>query len=138
MKTLWLIVMLSLLSIFCFAGIDEYYTFNSTTTTYSPIVGTQITAISGDDYLSEAISLDFSFPYGEAGYTQIKVSSNGWIGLGTAFEHSNLSNELTSTEYFPLLAPLWDDTSLSSGNAQYLLSGVSPNRVFTIQYQNML
>jgi hypothetical protein len=134
MKQLALIVILTLASIVCFASIDEYYSFNATTGTYSSITGTSIDSITDDDVISPAIPIGFSFPYGEASFTELKVSSNGWIGLGTTFSDSNLTNQLNSDFWRPIIAPLWDDTSLEGGTAEFLLSGTAPNRIFTIQY----
>ncbi|MBW6514598.1 MAG: carboxypeptidase regulatory-like domain-containing protein [Candidatus Syntrophosphaera sp.] len=132
-----LLIVLALLgATLAFAAIDEYYSFNATMGTYSPITGTNA-GISGDDMLSAAIPLGFSFPYGDATISQIKISSNGWIDLGGNQTSSNLSNQLASTTIRPVIAPLWDDTSLSSGDAQYLLSGTAPNRVFMVQYTNL-
>ena len=138
MKKLALFVLLAAISILCFAGIDEFYSFNATTGTYTAITGTEITDILGDDMLSAPLEIGFSFPYGEANFTQVKVSSNGWIGLGTSLTNSNLSNQLSSDSWFPVLAPLWDDTSLNGGSASYQVSGTAPNRVFTVQYSNLL
>jgi len=137
MKQLLLIFMMAAIATLAFAGIDEFYTFNATTGTYTAITGTAITSILGDDMLSELINIGFNFPYGEDNFTQVRVSSNGWVGLGTSLTHSNLTNQLSSLDWRPVLAPLWDDTSLSGGNCQYLLSGTAPNRIFTIQYSGL-
>jgi len=137
MKGFLLIFVSIAIATLCYAGIDDFYTFNATTGTYTPITGTQITDNLSDDALSAEIQIGFSFPYGESSYTGLKVSSNGWVGFGPNITHSNLSNELASTTWHPVLAPLWDDTSLNGGTCQYLLSGTAPNRVFTIQYDNL-
>ncbi len=136
MKRLFLVTALLIAACISFAAIDEYYTFNATTGTYAAISGTNA-GISSDDVLSAAIPLGFSFPYGEAEITQIKISSNGWIDLGGTQPNSYLGNDLASTTIRPVIAPLWDDTSLASGTAQYLLTGTAPNRVFTVQYANL-
>ncbi|MFO7660649.1 MAG: hypothetical protein R6V77_07030, partial [Candidatus Cloacimonadaceae bacterium] len=78
------------------AAIYEHYIFSGTTGTYTPITGTPITGILTDDALSDPIPIGFTFVYGMEVYTEVKVSSNGWIGLGTAAPHSNLSNELSA------------------------------------------
>ncbi len=137
MKQLGLFIVAAALAVACFAGIDEFYSFNATVGTYTPITGTSITSIQGDDMLSEAIDIGFNFPYGEGSYTQVKVSSNGWVGLGTGLTHSNLSNNLNTDNWFPVAAALWDDTSLGAGSAEYLTSGTAPNRIFTVQYTNL-
>lgn len=90
MKKLCLLMAILTLTFLCFAEIDEYYTFNSTTAAYTPITGTPVTDVIGDDYLSAAITIGFDFPYGDEDYSSIRISSNGWIGLGTSLTHSNL------------------------------------------------
>lgn len=137
MKRLALLIIMAALCTFIFAGIDEYYSFNAITGTYTPITGTSISTILSDDAISDLIPIGFNFPYGDQNFTEIRVSSNGWVGLGNTLTDSNLSNQLVSTSWFPVLAPLWDDTSLSGGDCQYLLSGTAPNRTLTIQYMNL-
>ena len=136
MKRLSLLLVMIITVCLSWATIDEYYTFNETTGTYTPITGTDA-AISSDDALSAAIPIGFSFTYGETSYTEVKISSNGWIGLGTGQTSSNLSNALASTSYHPVIAPLWDDTSMAAGTVQYLTTGTAPTRVFTVQYTDL-
>jgi len=136
MKRLSLLLVMIITVCAAFAGIDEYYTFNATSGTYTTIVGTNAN-ISSDDAISAAIPIGFTFPYGDNVYNEVKISSNGWIGLGTSQTGSNLTNNLTSTTYVPVVAPLWDDCSLAAGSCEYLLSGTAPNRIFTIQYTNL-
>ncbi|MDD4035457.1 MAG: carboxypeptidase regulatory-like domain-containing protein [Candidatus Cloacimonetes bacterium] len=137
MKKLCLLLAAFSFVFLCFADIEEFYSFNSTIGTYTPITGTPISDIQTDDAISAAIPIGFSFPYGEDDFESVMVSSNGWVGLGTTFTHSTLSNILESVEWLPVLAPLWDDTSLFAGTASTLLSGTAPNRIFTIQYQGL-
>lgn len=137
MKKLYLLMAILTLTFLCFAEIDEYYTFNSTTAAYTPITGTPVTDVIGDDYLSAAITIGFDFPYGDEDYSSIRISSNGWIGLGTSLTHSNLSNNLADAAWHPVLAPLWDDTSTAGGTVSTLLSGTAPNRIFTVQYEGL-
>jgi len=137
MKRIALLVTMTALCAFLLAGIDEYYSFNAITGTYTPITGTPISTILSDDSLSDAITIGFNFPFGDQNFTEIRVSSNGWVGLGNTLTNSNLSNQLSSADWFPVLAPLWDDTSLAGGDCQYLLEGTTPNRVLTIQYTSL-
>ena len=136
MKRLSLLLVMIFIVCMSWATIDEYYSFNATTGTYTPITGTAITVIASDDAISGAIPMGFTFAYGDNAYTEVKVSSNGWVGLGTAQTSSNLSNNLNSTTIAPVIAPLWDDLSMASGTVQYLTSGTAPNRIFTVQYEN--
>ena len=137
MKRTALIVLLLSLMAMAFAGIDEYYNFSASTSTYTPITGTQVDGINTDDALSAAVPIGFTFTYGDLSFTEVKVSSNGWVGLGTSATSSNLGNDLANTSYTPFLGVLWDDTSLASGSASYLTSGTAPNRTFTVQYDNL-
>jgi hypothetical protein len=113
------------------AQISNYYVFSSTTETYAPITGTSIPTAVGDNVMSNPVDIGFPFLYGTNTYSQIKVSSNGYVTLGTA-PGSSANNALIST-ICPVLAPLWDNLYLQ-GSAQYLLSGTAPNRVFTLQF----
>ncbi len=117
-----------------FATINEYYIFTAATGTYTPVTGTTIAGLNVDDAISAAIPIGFTFVYGENNFTQVKVSTNGWIGLGTNFPNSTLLNALAGLNRIPVVAPLWDDLTMAAGNVQYLTTGTAPNRIFTIQY----
>jgi hypothetical protein len=125
----------------CFANLQgaiyEYYNFSQAITTYTPFTGIAVTSILGDDMLSEAIPIGFTFPYGTEAYTEVKIDSNGHICLGIAQQWSNLTNNLSAAATVSNLAPLWDDTSLEGGTCQYLTDGTAPNRIFRIQYENL-
>ncbi|MDP2174161.1 MAG: carboxypeptidase regulatory-like domain-containing protein [Candidatus Cloacimonadaceae bacterium] len=134
MKRLSLLLVMIITVCLSYAGIDDFYTFNATTGTYNTITGTAVPSIHVDDALSAAIPLGFTFAYGENSFTEIKISSNGWVGIGTAQTLNNLTNVLASTTIRPVIAPLWDDLHMGSGTVQYLLSGTAPNRIFTVQF----
>jgi len=125
-----MLVGLSVLS----AQITSYYSFSATTETYAAITGTSIPTALGDNVISNPVDIGFDFAYGTNTYSQVKVSSNGYVTLGTA-PGSSPNNALVSN-ICPVLAPLWDDNYLQ-GSAQWLLSGTAPNRVFTIQFTSM-
>ncbi len=80
MKRLSLLLVMILMVCFSWAAIDEYYEFFATTGTYTPITGTNA-GISSDDVLSDIIPIGFTFSYGDFSYSEVKISSNGWIGL---------------------------------------------------------
>lgn len=112
------------------------YTFSYTTTTYTEITGTTSTA-TGDDG-AENLTLPFTFRYDGVNYTTARVSTNGWLEMGTSFTGSGFSNDLASTTSKPLLAPLWDDlyddaTSVIS----YTTLGTAPDRIFVVQWENI-
>jgi hypothetical protein len=117
------------------AAITTYYDFNATTGTYLPITGTDA-GLSSAEALSSPIELGFAFPYGQDSYTAVKISTEGWVGIGTSMAYSTAFNELNSTLNRPVIAPLWDNLSLAAGSVQYLSSCSAPDRVFTVQYDN--
>ena len=110
------------------------YQFAGSTGTYTEITGSTTGILTGDDYLSSAIDIGFSFTYCGIAYTQVKISTNCWVGLGTAMTSYAKSNDLASTSYKPLIAPLWGNNW--SDNIQYITNGTSPNRIFTVQWKN--
>jgi len=111
--------------------------------TYTAIAGT-VPAVSGDGYfpdeeLTVPIPLGFTFNYCGVSYTQVKMSTNGYLAMGT--NHSwfySYDNYLNSTlpQYFPFLAPLWDD--LQCDAMTFTTTGSAPNRVFTAQWANAM
>jgi hypothetical protein len=117
----------------CFlpAQISNYYSFSTTTEAYSAISGTNVPTAIGDNVISNPVDIGFNFVYGLNTYSQIKISSDGYITLGT--EPGSTSHNALGSFTCPVLAPLWDDTYLQ-GSAQYLLEGTAPNRVFTVQF----
>lgn len=136
MKNSLLITALMLLCIMALsANISDYYTFSAESETYSVISGNTVPTAIGDNVLSNPIDIGFVFNYGTNSYSQVKISSNGYITLGMG-PGSTANNALSSPVYCPVLAPLWDDNYLQ-GSAQYLLSGTAPNRIFTVQIAGM-
>ncbi|MFO7659634.1 MAG: FlgD immunoglobulin-like domain containing protein [Candidatus Cloacimonadaceae bacterium] len=132
MKSLILLLTVLFLAAMLSADISQYYSFLSYTLPYTPINGTIVPNVVGDDHISNPVDIGFSFPYGINNYTQIKLSSNGFMALNPATGDTHY-NDLASQLYCPVLAPLWDDTWVA-GLAMVLLTGTAPDRVFTIQY----
>lgn len=116
------------------------YLFSASSGAYTPNGGTNIWT-TGDDVLSAAIPIGFTFNFGGCTtnpYTQVKVSTNGWLSLGTAATGSQSTNDMAWTSYGPLLAPLWDDLAIgTSGNVNYSTTGVAGSRIFTVEWLNM-
>ncbi len=98
------------------------------------------TVSSGDDVSSD-VNIGFTFSYLGVNYTQVRINSNGWASLnltGTADAVDN-SNLFTTTLPGTALAPWWDDLNAdATSTLSYKTEGVSPNRVFTIQWYRLL
>lgn len=111
------------------------YCFVAVAGTYAPLTGATNTSLGStdDDVLSSAVTLPFSFVFAGTSYSQIKVCSNGWLTFGatTNTHYSNTSANANTIN--PVLMPLWDDLK-NSVTPRYLVSGVSPNRIFKLEW----
>lgn len=118
------------------------YTFTGTTAAgFTPISGGSTTTWTGstDDGASALIPIGFDFWYMGIRYTNISVSTNGWLSLGSVPTDYVYTNSLsTSGSPRPVIAPLWDDLDIvSTANVTYRTAGTVGSRVFTIQYLNV-
>ncbi len=118
-------------------GADSY-SFSTTTTSYTTVSGTDINSIEDDEAVSGAINIGFTFNYCGTDYTQVVVSSNGWLSFNTSLSSAQLTNDLDGTSYSPedRLAPLWDDLDGTGHGARCNTSGTAPNRVFAVEWRN--
>lgn len=115
------------------------------TTNSSPtvITGLQSTStITPDDVLSATINIGFTFNYGNSNYTQFKASENGFITFNVANTSSQPTNNLNTSTERTIVAVLWDDNKLRNisspySNVNYKLSGSSPSRVLTIEWNRL-
>ncbi|MBA3680676.1 MAG: hypothetical protein H0W73_05860, partial [Bacteroidetes bacterium] len=127
-----------IISLFATAQINYAFTTSSIAfaANASPTV---LQGASIDDGISTSTPIGFDFCYGGVVYTTFQASTNGVMFLGTTAAGSNLTNNLNTSSDRPAIAPLWDDLKTSTtGNVNYKLTGVSPNRVLTIEWLNML
>ncbi len=93
---------------------------------------------STDDAAAGPIDIGFTFNFDGTGYTQFSVSTNGLLGLGSTRVATSYSNSITGlSSTTPAIFALWDDMGLNAGqngSVCYLVSGSSPNRVLTVQW----
>lgn len=118
------------------------YCFLGTSGTYATLPGSPAsTAFPGitataDDELSSSITLPFTFVFGGAEYTQVQISSNGWLSFGSPSisNPQNYTNNITNAGLSkPILFPLWDD--LQNRNIpRYIITGSAPNRIFKVEW----
>ncbi|WP_291095118.1 GEVED domain-containing protein, partial [Flavobacterium sp. UBA2787] len=115
------------------------YRFEATSGVFTPLVGGTATSlpVGADDTLSTSTPIGFTFNYGGTNYTNFRVNSNGLLTFN-ATGNSGAFNQLetTTATFRPGLAPLWDDLQCTTG-VTYQVSGVSPNRVLTVEWLNM-
>ncbi len=104
--------------------------------TYTPITTTP-TSLTGDDNFI-TVTLPFSFNYLGQSYTSINICTNGFANFGTPSTSFSNANLFTTALPFNVLAPWWDDLIVDALAAvRTSVSGTAPNRVFTIQFENM-
>ncbi|MCU1267767.1 MAG: hypothetical protein JWM21_4085 [Acidobacteria bacterium] len=140
-------------------AVNNYAVTRTTGITFSSIsgTGTSVTTwrngTSLDDNLSNNQPIGFPFLYNGGAYQNFRVSTNGFITFNTSstatggtvstpynYENVGLSSSSVSTNFSPLvLAPMWDDLTVPaagtlSGNIKYLTTGVSPNRILTVEF----
>ena len=136
----WVIVPFILVSSLSMFGQVGGYSFAATSGTFTAINGSDtVSDIHADSKLSTAnIPIGFTFNYDGTNYTKLKASSNGFLQLDTTKTSSRTTNDLDNVNE-PILAPLWDDhdgRATGGSVASYVVTGVSPNRVFTFEWLN--
>lgn len=115
---------------YTFTAVGGSWTANATPTT--------IHAAGTDDALSAAINIGFNFSFGCTSYSQIKVSSNGWLTFDMSTSWADTWNDLDGTTPKLKVAPLWDDLAVGTGSTvNYKLTGTAPNRVLTVEWSQM-
>ena len=119
------------------------YSFTPLSGTYDTLNGataTRLTTVEADDAGSASIAIGFSFNFDGTNYSNVRVSSNGWISFLTSSSPTSAANNLTSGGNRPLVAPLWDDLdgrpTPSQGRAFYQTLGTAPNRIFVMEWKN--
>lgn len=124
---------------------DITYTFTPTsdyTVTeipYAPPLPISPTELSlGDDETANAIAIGFPFTFFGNTYTTLFISSNGIIGF-SAPSNSYNPQHFPATPYpNNIIAFCWTDLNPSDGGTiSYETTGVSPNRKFTVYYDEV-
>lgn len=117
------------------------YIFTASSKTFNYVTGgTSVSAIEVDDNWAN-LPIGFTFTFCGVDYTDVCVCSNGWLrfgtGVGTASPNWN-SNASPGSGIEPAVFALYEDLSGASGTANYVVTGSSPNRVFTMEWRNWL
>ncbi len=95
----------------------------------------------GDDELSAAINIGFTFPFYGVAQTQLRVCSNGYVTFPSltascGYTEQRLPDATTPNE---IIAGYWDDLAPNQGGTiHYETRGTSPNRVFIVQFTDVL
>jgi len=87
---------------------------------------------SGDDVISTALPIGFTFNFGGTNFTQFKMNSNGWMTFNTAVTSTTNNNALNSAMATQVIAAF--NRNLVTASMSYLLTGTAPNRILKIQW----
>ena len=94
----------------------------------------------GDDQVSGAVPIGFNFTFFGTTYTNLYVSSNGFVTFNAASGSGCCSGQVVpdATDPNNLIAAAWDDLyPPGGGTITYLSSGSAPNRTMVVSYSNV-
>ena len=127
--------------------------YNSVFSTASPVPAWRNTGpFSQDDNRSFPIPIGFDFWYDGVRYTELSVSTNGFVdfssstsnGTGAgAYGYQNSAYTGDGSGTWNALAVMYDDLTAQGGtdplgnSIRYHLTGTAPNRIFTVEWVNM-
>ena len=117
-----------------YSPVDPY--FVDTTCTFAPLSGSSTSVALGDDVVSAALPIGFSFNFFGNLYTQFQISSNGFITFNVSNTNSSLGNGTIPDPggVNDLIALVWDD--LQSPTVNYFNTGTAPNRKLVVHFNN--
>jgi len=133
------------------------YSFAASSGAYTANGGTSIIPSNNVDVWSSSTTIGFTFTYNCNTYTTFQANSSGFMTLGTSYASYTTSNpeavigwstnslSAPPVTNVPIIAPLWGgdksgNTGMgidATGNVNYSLTGVAPNRVLTIEWFKM-
>lgn len=112
------------------------YTFSSAMGTYNELAGGTVHGTSANDNeVFNAIPIGFDFTFNSIVYSEVSIAANGFIAMGPAVTSSNtaISTGTSNNVIVPLNR---DIKSRDDGALTTHLTGIAPNRVFTVQWYN--
>jgi hypothetical protein len=85
-------------------------------------------------------NIGFTFNYMGTNYTALNICTNGWASLNqTGASSPDNADLFTSTAPNTTLAPWYDNLLVDpSGALSYKTEGTSPDRIFTVEWKNIL
>lgn len=143
------------------AVLSTDYQFTVSAGTYTPISGATVaiagtnTAVAGNGTFNDSVAvgplnIGFAFRFDCLAYTQFSVGASGTLYLGS-LKSNTFNNDLANSVQYPIIAPWWDHQHMyNNGGAangcaftptegvRYVLTGVAPNRVLTVEYNTQV
>ena len=117
------------------ASVPTTYTLSSITPAIIPVAGAT-NGPSGDDEVSSAITLPFTFNFFGTNYTQFYISTNGFISFTSlsGFGSSYAQTLPSTTTPNNIVALSMSDLNAQVAGIRYFTSGTAPNRIFVIDF----
>ena len=105
---------------------------------FAPLTGTPIAGPAGDDVYSAAIPIGFTFPFYANNYTNVYISTNGFISFNPASGAGCCSGQLIPSAATPndVIAACWTDLNTGSGGTIDYFNLTAPNR-FVVNYNGV-
>ncbi len=119
------------------------YAFQSTTATYTAMSGGTVVTTPTTGTVDDGaflVTLPFSFTFNNVGYTQITVTSNGWVGMGDQASTSTVSNGRAAGNLFTntvpnnVIAGWFGDNNINSANGGSIKHGLTGTDIYTIEF----
>lgn len=96
--------------------------------------------LESDDGTTGLIPIGFDFEFFGSTYSQVNISSNGFIGFGADMSDGCCEGRpIPRADFFNnIIAAVWSDlTPDAAGRIWYGVSGTAPNRRFIVHYENV-
>lgn len=113
------------------------YTFSQSNVTYTLVASpTTLHATNWDDEVA-AVTIPFTFIFNGVGYNAASVNSNGYLTFGGSASHTTAFNPISATRAYAGAISGFGRDLINNGAAIVQgIEGVTPNRVFVIQWNN--
>lgn len=107
---------------------------------YNPIDGVGQSVTLSDDQVSAFIPLSFTFNFFGTDYTQVRLSSNGFLTFNNSTNSGCCEGDPIPSTSDPdnIIAFAWSDLNPNEGGSfQYFTIGTAPNRIFVVDVKNL-
>lgn len=134
-KLVTFLLFLAMASNFAFAQMQ--YNLTTASAAYADNSGGSLFTWTGtpDEGYSAPVLIGFPFTYAGVARDTFQVSTNGFLRFGPGLVSATTTNALNGT-LRSILAPLWDDLKASdTAKITYLVTGIAPSRVLTIEWK---
>lgn len=136
-KSRFLVAIIFCLFIFNVNGQVTNYSFSQSNSTYVALATSTIIHNSVWDDNVAIVPIPFSFTFNGVGYTSASVNSNGYITFGNVNSASNSYAPISSNSgYIGAISAFSRDLINNGSPVVYGIEGVTPNRIFVVQWNN--